>query len=94
MTYFKNYPIDTLKIDRSLSRDLTNDKHSREIVASIIAMCFSVQIKTIVEFVETEEQQRILDELGSVHCQGYLFNPVLTPDKAFEYIKNMNQIMD
>jgi lactose/cellobiose-specific phosphotransferase system IIC component len=91
LTYIKKFPVDTLKIDRSLSLDITRDKNSKEIVATIIALCASLDIKTIVEYVETEEQRDILCQLGSVHCQGYLYSPALPPEKALLYIKQLNK---
>lgn len=90
LSYIKNFPINTLKIDQSLSRDITYNLHSRKMVTSIIAMCASLDLKIIVEFVDKIEQQLLLDELGDVHCQGYLYSPSLNPTKALAYIQNMN----
>ncbi|WP_378954116.1 EAL domain-containing protein [Pelosinus sp. sgz500959] len=90
LTYIKDFPIDTLKIDRSLSIDMTRDKNCQEIVASIITLCSSLDIKTIVEYVETEEQRDKLRQLGCVHYQGYLYSPALPAKKAYEYISKRN----
>ncbi|MCE5287323.1 MAG: EAL domain-containing protein [Pelosinus sp.] len=90
LNYIKNFPIDTLKIDKCLSEDITKDISSREIVSSIITLCASLHIKTIVEYIETEAQCCVLEQFGKVHYQGYLFSPSLTPAKAFLYIRKMN----
>jgi diguanylate cyclase (GGDEF)-like protein/PAS domain S-box-containing protein len=70
----KRFPIDAIKIDRSLIRDVTGDANTQAIVAAIIAMAHSLRIKVIAEGVETEGQ---LAFLHSHHCdemQGYLFS--------------------
>lgn len=70
----KRFPIDAIKIDRSLIRDVTGDANAQAIVAAIIAMAHSLRIKVIAEGVETEGQ---LAFLHSHHCdemQGYLFS--------------------
>lgn len=90
LSYIKNFPINTLKIDQSLSRDITYNLHSRKMVTSIIEMCASLNLKVIVEYIDKIEQQLLLDELGDVHCQGYLYSPSLSPDRALSYIQNMN----
>ncbi|WP_236614578.1 EAL domain-containing protein [Sporomusa ovata] len=93
LSYIKNFPVNTLKIDKSLSMDIAKEKSCKEIVSSIISLCASLNIKTIVEYVETEEQRTVLRQLGCVHCQGYLYSPAISPDKAYEYISKMNEVL-
>lgn len=91
LTYIKKFPIDTLKIDKTLSLDVAREKSSREIVATIISLCASLGIKTIVEYVETEQQRDALREMRCVHYQGYLYSPALPPEQTLEYILAHNQ---
>ncbi len=74
----KKYQPDFLKIDGTLIRDLPNDKFSQSIVKSIVDFAKSNNIKTIAEFVETEEIFQKVCELGIDYSQGYYFSkPVL-----------------
>jgi len=91
LTYIKNFPIDTLKIDKVLSLDVEREKSSREIVATIVALCASLRIKTIVEYIETEQQRDVLREMGCVHYQGYFYSPAMPPEQTLEYICACNQ---
>jgi EAL domain-containing protein (putative c-di-GMP-specific phosphodiesterase class I) len=71
----KNYPLDVLKIDRSLIKDIPSNSDSVAITTAIIAMAHSLQIEVIAVGVETDEQ---LDFLSERHCdalQGYLYSP-------------------
>lgn len=70
----KRFPIDAIKIDKSLIGDVTGDANAQAIVAAIIAMAHSLRIKVIAEGVEAEGQ---LAFLHSRHCdemQGFLFS--------------------
>lgn len=69
----RDFPIDTIKIDQSFIRNLGEDENDREIVRTIISMGRALNKVLIAEGVETEEQQKILEEIGEVLYQGYLF---------------------
>ncbi|MDR3563690.1 MAG: EAL domain-containing protein [Negativicutes bacterium] len=90
LQYIKTFSIDTLKIDRVLSIDVVADKGSQEIVASITALCSSLDIETVVECVETAAQCDKLRQLGCTQYQGYLYSPALPAPAATEYIRHHN----
>ncbi|MEW5882530.1 MAG: EAL domain-containing protein [Pseudomonadota bacterium] len=73
LAYLRRLPIDTLKIDRSFVRDLESSGDSAAIVAAIIAMSRSLNLRVVAEGVETRAQmQRLVDE-GCRLMQGWLF---------------------
>jgi diguanylate cyclase (GGDEF)-like protein len=78
LSYLRNFPIDTLKIDASFVRSLSDDSNSLEIAAAVIALAHSLDIRVIAEGVEKEEQWRRLRDQGCDEVQGYLFSPPLT----------------
>lgn len=70
--YLKNLPIDYLKIDGSLVRNIVTDSVDREMVKAINKIGHTVGAKTIAEFVEDEPTIDILRELGVDYAQGYV----------------------
>ena len=74
-------PLDKIKIDRSFVAEIGSRKASRDVVATIVAMCRSFDIECVVEGIETEAQVEILRELGVRFMQGYHFG---RPMKATE----------
>jgi len=77
LSYLKRFPVDALKVDRSFVTDMTTDSSDAAIVAAIAAMARSLGLTVIAEGVETEEQQRMLQELGCPVMQGYRFGRAL-----------------
>ncbi|WP_372870521.1 EAL domain-containing protein [Shewanella sp.] len=83
LSYLRKLPIDTLKIDQSFVRDLRDDQDSGAITRAIIAMGEALRLSVIAEGVETEEQAKLLCQLGCTQAQGYLFaRPQLSFDLA------------
>lgn len=83
LSYLRRLPIDTLKIDASFVRDLQKGSDSEAIVAAIIAMAKSLDLRVIAEGVETHEQMCLLHAYGCHIMQGYYFSrPVPAADFA------------
>jgi EAL domain-containing protein (putative c-di-GMP-specific phosphodiesterase class I) len=74
LAYLKQFPISTLKIDRSFIRDIPEDKDDVSITIAIINMARGLGLNTVAEGVEIKEQ---LDFLKTHECnlmQGYYFS--------------------
>ncbi len=74
LSHLKRLPIDNLKIDISFIRDIATDPDSASIVMAIISMAHTLNLKTIAEGIETEEQLKILRLLRCDMGQGYYFS--------------------
>ncbi|WP_168735294.1 EAL domain-containing protein [Pseudothauera rhizosphaerae] len=79
--YLRRFPIDTLKIDQSFVGAMVAGANAESIVAAIIAMAHSLQMRVVAEGVETAQQQRQLFQHGCDSMQGYLFGRPLPPEE-------------
>lgn len=73
LRYLREFPVDTVKIDRSLTKASHGDINEH-IVRSIVDLARSLDITTVVEGVERHEQFVRFVELGCQVFQGYLFS--------------------
>jgi diguanylate cyclase (GGDEF)-like protein/PAS domain S-box-containing protein len=79
----RTLPVHRLKIDRTFVQALTTSPVDQTIVATTIALAHGLGMECTAEGVETEEQRRMLEDLGCDCLQGFLCGPPLEP-KAFE----------
>lgn len=79
-----NFPIDVIKIDRSLINNIEDDMKSRKLLAGIIRMMKELDLEIVAEGVENEKQVAILKQFGCDVIQGYYY---AKPDKH-ESVKN------
>jgi diguanylate cyclase (GGDEF)-like protein len=73
LSYLKNLPIDSIKIDQSFVRNLTTDPADATLTETIIRMAQGLNLMTIAEGVETSGQLLLLGSYGCQRMQGYLF---------------------
>lgn len=77
----KRFPLDTLKIDRSFIRDLTESSEDMAITEAIIAMGQSLGVSIVAEGVETPDQRILLSRRRCDQMQGFLFGKPSHPDQ-------------
>jgi diguanylate cyclase len=80
LSYLDKLKVDILKIDQTFIQHI---QHNQTIVAAIQSLADNLQLHTIAEGVETEEQLQKLRLLGCTEVQGYLFSMPL-PQADFE----------
>jgi len=71
---------DFLKADMGLVRGIDSDPPRQEVVRGLAAVADRIGAKVIAEGIETEEELRVLRELGIPYGQGFLFGPPLPND--------------
>jgi len=69
--YLKNFNVDTLKIDGSFIRDITDNRISESMVAAITQVAKVMQLETVAEYVETKATRKLIAELGVDYAQGH-----------------------
>ncbi|WP_299489492.1 bifunctional diguanylate cyclase/phosphodiesterase [Acaryochloris sp. IP29b_bin.137] len=70
-SYLKRFPVDYLKIDGSLVKDIVKDSTHQVMVSAINQICRTMGIKTIAEFVENGDTIVALEAIGVDYLQGY-----------------------
>lgn len=73
LAYLSELRVNVLKIDRTFICDLTTNKGHRAIIAAAITLSQSFGCDMVAEGVETQEQARMLYDMGCRAAQGFLF---------------------
>ena len=72
LAYLKQFPLTSLKIDRTFVKDLESSLEDRQMASAIITIAHNLGLEVIAEGVESESQLRILSAMQCEVCQGYL----------------------
>lgn len=91
--YLQTNLFSIIKLDGALSRGVMNNARNRNIIASIAKLSNDFGIRVLAEYVETEEQQKILEDAGCCWYQGYLYSPAVPLEELEErFPKEQNSV--
>ncbi|MFO1014289.1 MAG: bifunctional diguanylate cyclase/phosphodiesterase [Caulobacteraceae bacterium] len=86
LVYLNQFAIDCIKIDKSFVDNVTTDRQSAVIVASVAKLAESLGMSVVAEGVETEAQRRILIATGCNYLQGFHFGRPMDAALVPEFI--------
>jgi diguanylate cyclase len=93
LAYLRDLPIDTVKIDRSFIKDLTEHDQdaafSKALVETIVGLAKHLELEVVAEGVETEAQRNLLKQLGCHTGQGYFFAKPLAAEDFDVYLQKL-----
>jgi len=87
LAHLKRFPVDNLKIDKSLIWEIAEEPESASIMKAIVSVADTLNLRTIAEGVETEEQWKILRLLKCSMGQGYYVSPPVPAEDAVRFLK-------
>ncbi len=86
LSYLHRFPLDVLKIDRSFVAQMSASSRTDPIVNTILDLARSLKITVVAEGVESEEQLRLLRDMGCHFAQGFFFARPLPPAQIEELL--------
>lgn len=88
LSYLHQYPIDSVKIDRSFVELIPEDGSKAVLLDTIIAMGETLDLNIIAEGVEEEYQRNYLIEKECDYYQGFLFSKAVDKESYIRLVKN------
>lgn len=73
LTHLRDFPVDTIKIDRSFITRLGKGQNTTTIVNAMVGLAHDLSMRIVAEGVETHAQAEFLEAIGCDAAQGYLF---------------------
>lgn len=86
LSYLKQLPIDTVKIDRSFIQEIISDPRDAAITQGIISMAHHLRLNVVAEGVETEQQLNFLQQSRCDQFQGYYFAKPMPFEALKQYL--------
>lgn len=93
LNLLKQLAFDTLKIDGEFFRHVTDPDRAKAVVRSIVDMAKSLNMKTVAEGIETDEQVEFLRTTDCDLIQGYYYSKPISADE-FERYMSRNKIRE
>ncbi|MEJ1397611.1 MAG: EAL domain-containing protein [Candidatus Sedimenticola sp. (ex Thyasira tokunagai)] len=92
LSYLKDFPVDTLKIDKSFTAELYSGGQNEALLRAIVDLSQSLNMDTLAEGVETQDQQHILLELGCAYGQGFYYLHPEPGERFIDYCRIQNAL--
>ena len=90
LAYLTSLPLDAIKIDRGLVRDIVGGERDRIVVKALIHLARELDLKVVIEGVETTGQLALLADWGCDLYQGFLGAGALTHEELMRFVAAAN----
>lgn len=87
LNMLKDLPIDVIKIDRGFLKETSDSNRKRIIFSAIVQMARKLEMKIVVEGVETEENLQLMRDNGCYIAQGFYFSKPVDEQSFQKYYK-------
>ena len=83
LSYLRTAPFDKIKIDQSFVRGATEKgNNNAAIMSAIVSLAEALDMSTVAEGVETEDELALVKERGASHIQGYIFSSAISHEEV------------
>lgn len=86
LSYLDRLPLNTLKLDRSFMRKISDENMEDSIIPAMISVARGLKLDFIAEGVETSAQHQYLDRQGACIAQGFYYSKPLFADQLIDFI--------
>ncbi len=86
LSYLHQFPINTLKIDRTFVSDIRAEHGEASIIDAIVAMARGLRLDLVAEGVENRTQLKYLQNQGCEEVQGFIFSPAVPASELMDLL--------
>ena len=94
LSTLKQFPLDTIKIDRSFIRDVASGSEDKDLTDAILAMGRKLSLTVVAQGVETKEQADFLRQNACDEFQGFYLDKPMPGDQIAELLRKESKIAD
>ena len=89
LAYLRKFAVDKVKIDRSFMTGIVANPDHLAIVRAIVGLTHALEMTSVAEGLETEEQFLLIRASGCSEAQGYLFSPPVPDDEIEAFLARL-----
>ncbi|HEY7925811.1 MAG: putative bifunctional diguanylate cyclase/phosphodiesterase [Candidatus Dormibacteria bacterium] len=86
LSQLRRFPVDILKIDKSFVDNIDRDPMASKLLTVVAGLGASLGLDVVAEGVESAAQAAIIEGLGTLYVQGYLYSRPLDGDAMTEFL--------
>lgn len=90
--YLKDFPVHTIKIDKSFVQEIASTDQANPIVAAISTLAKGYKMNLVAEGIETQDQMAVLEALGCDVMQGFLFSRPVAGEEALNFLRQQESL--
>ncbi len=87
LNYLSNLPVDVIKIDRSLTKQILTNEKQYTLLKAIVEMSLVNNLLVVAEGVEVEAEQKLIASAGVHYIQGYYYARPMREKEVAHYLK-------
>jgi hypothetical protein len=88
LAYLRQFPLDSLKVDRSFVRGIESNPDMASILGAVTTMTRQLGLQMVAEGIEKDEQLELVRSLECEYGQGFLFSKPVAPDRAASMVRD------
>jgi diguanylate cyclase (GGDEF)-like protein len=88
LSHLQRFPVDTLKIDRSFTSQLTENPEGKALIRTLVKLGKTLSIETLAEGIERREELWLLKQAHCDSGQGFLFARPMEVDAAESFLQH------
>lgn len=91
LNYLSNLPVDVIKIDRSLTKQILTSCKQRALLKTIVEMAGINSLTVVAEGIETTEEEKLISASGVQYIQGFYYARPMPDRKLVDFLKGSGE---
>ena len=92
LDYFVNMPVRNIKFDYSFTRGYFDNEKTRHVLSGMADIMHKMEMSVVSEGIETEEQMKVMKEMGVEYIQGFYFSKPVPEEQFLEFLIKNNEL--
>ncbi len=88
--YFVHMPVGIIKFDHSFTKGFFENEKTKHILTGMMDILHKMGMSIVAEGIETEEQEKVMEDMGVEYIQGYYFARPLPEDEFISFLAVRN----